>query len=255
MDFHVYQIPMSTVNGTLSQLYLGDYKAVPISKKWPKLYADARFQQLLKHRSMLLDVYTCVDNYDEYVLFETDRANEANAVMYGLNTQYVGTGTAYQLSDKHLSFISSESMNDFYQLTKTPGSHNGDMTLMRWHFNLRPGDKGIRSVAPRHGHAASPDLPEDLWYRICAVGSDKLTVQRNKGAPCKAVSWPILTGFVANKQFYLFGKSYVFVFSEAAYSTAGANVDLKKVPYNEFIRCGGDGQGRMARLAKRKFPL
>ena len=43
-DFLVYQIPLTTVNGTLSKLYLGHYKATPIKEAWPKLYNSKQFQ-------------------------------------------------------------------------------------------------------------------------------------------------------------------------------------------------------------------
>jgi len=75
-----------------------------------------------------------VDNTDEYVIFETATVNRKYAVMYGIDHQYVGQADAYSPHDNKLSFLTSNQLNNFYQLTLNPKTYGGVMTIMRWHF-------------------------------------------------------------------------------------------------------------------------
>ena len=64
-DFYVYEIPMTSANKTLSELYLGDYKPQHIKDRWPELYKSPKFQVLFKDPSLILDAYTAADSVSE----------------------------------------------------------------------------------------------------------------------------------------------------------------------------------------------
>lgn len=239
---------MDNVNGTIDQLYLGDYKPQAIETKWPKLAADKRYQYLKAHRDVLLDVWTAVDREDEYVNFETNyETNRKWAVLYGINQQTVTEGGTYAPNDTKLAFLSSANLSSFYQLTRNDKTYNNHLTIEQWHFLSR----NIKDATRNHGHTAT--YYNSTFKKVCAVGNDQIFIQKpGSSAPCTPLDWPVLTGFVANGHFYLFGESYIFSFSEEAYTSLNRDVSLKKVPFNEFIRCGGDGDSRGLGVSKKQ---
>lgn len=248
VDLYVYQIPMDTVNGTLDKLYLGHYKAESIEEKWPKLGADSRYQYLKKNRGALLDVWTAVDPFDEYVNFETDyNRNRKYAVLYGIHLQTVTTGGTYAPTGDHLAFLSSTNLSSFYQLTLNNKLYQKHLTIERWFFWQRD----VKNACRHHGQTAK--YYSKTYRRLCTSGHDQIYIQHpnQTSPPCKAVDWPVLTGFVANSQFYLFGKSYIFSFSESSYDTPGEPVSLRKIPYADFIQCGGASQARALGVSKK----
>lgn len=116
--------------------------------------------------------------------------------------------------------------------------YDGNLTIMRWHFFK----DSIKDAAPKLGFAAVYD--EYPFYRMCTYGTDQLFIYKGATPPCTQLDMPIVTGFVANGQFYLFGQNHIYSFPELAYENPGSPARLKRMPYSDFIQCDGLGSGR-----------
>ena len=249
LDFWVYELPLTSINHTINQLYLGDTKPQPISTKWPTLYNDAYYQKTLK---VLYDAYTAVDSKSEYVIFVT-KVNTAGGVTYDIGRNSVGGPYLLfkgSMHGKHV--VTSDSLVSYYAIIV----NTTVLRIRRWIFCC---DHQVATSIPCTTQVGPDCKTEhtsdtyDNFYRLCKHGSDQLYIERDPKKSCKPINWPIYNGFVDRGKIYLLGSNYMFTFPERAYTHPGEKATYLGVPFNNFIRCHGEVHGRALEVTKSKL--
>ena len=229
------------MGSTLNKLYIGNNTPVPIEQKWPNFVSSKYFTIAEDH---FYNSFTAIDSTSQEYLMITTKYKKCYCIgaTYNIDKNKTYDGLAYRGDDDQV-LLSSNELSKFYALHK-----NGDrLSICQYEFT--------NSEIPKSEIA--PVKKEGGFYPICAVGNDQIMVVHNeKHNDCEYVDWPVLNGFVSDGKFYLFGSNYIITFPQKVYHKPNQPVKFERIPFNDFIQCGGDVdviKPREVAVAKRKY--
>uniref|UniRef100_A0A6P6Y3X7 Uncharacterized protein LOC113794078 n=1 Tax=Dermatophagoides pteronyssinus TaxID=6956 RepID=A0A6P6Y3X7_DERPT len=160
-------------------------------------------------------VWFMFDQESDWICVATDYTQTQNAFNYDIKHRGAIKGWNYNEAD--LIVLSTSQPCLFYIIHQQTTS----LRISRWHS-----EKRIREISNK--------LLETSYESVICFdeSGNNIIIVRDEDEPSycmKPVQWPILTGFVVDGNFYLFGHSYVYVFDEAAYHN-----DRKIYPFQQI---------------------
>ena len=233
------------MGSTLNKLYIGNNTPIPIEQKWPNFVSSKYFTVAKNH---FYNSFTAIDSVGQEYLLITTKNVSCNCVgaTYNIDKKRTYRGRTYYNRDDQV-LLSSNELSKFYALHK----EKGNLYISQYYFT----DKEIptsRILPVEH----DGDFP--IFFPICAVGKNQILVVRHNDQDydCGHVDWPVLNGFVSDGKFYLFGSNYIITFPQKVYTEPNQPVNFERIPFNDFIQCGGDvdvNKPRDVAVAKRKY--
>lgn len=218
-DYYIYNIPIQSLGDNFDKLYL--YSApVPLKDRYPNLYNDYRFKQTINKP---FNAFVLEDSETDWLCITTWHVNTQNSgINYNIKTGTVEEGWIFNGYIPEV-LISTNYPGQFYALRKRRNGNELGKYKIIDSDNVH-GNRGIGLF--------------DYYYPIC-IENDKIYV--NKFGRCNQPNdWPVLKGYVANKKFYLFAPSYVYIFPEDVYSNSPNKHPIIKKEYSGFIFCPGE---------------
>lgn len=182
-------MPNQMLERSINEIYLIS-KPVLMKYKWPKLYFHKQFQKI---KNRILDSFTLTDSYSSYLLFTT---RFTTGVTYDLKHDKVYIGITYDGVDNRVSLLSTYTSMGIYSLMRRREG------LYMVHFKVY--GKYVTKIVKI--------MPDSGFYPICDRGNNHIEVVRDENSSCPRIQWPAYQGFKDEKNFYLFGPTYVIVF-------------------------------------------
>ena len=249
-DFWVYELPLTSINHSINQLYLGDTKPQPISTKWPTLYHHPNYTRTIALQNFS-NAYTVVDSVSQYVLFVT-KYHHDYGVIYDMALDKVYQGFQYDEPEGATlkRVITTDHYLSYYAILPYPQG----LVIRKWVFcNGYRHEPAATVLDTTRIEPICTDDKDFRFYRVCKQGSDQLYIETDPKKHCEPIKWPVYCGFVDRGQIYLLGANYVFTFPEKAYTHPGEKATYLGVPFGNFIRCHGEVHGRALEVTKSKF--
>uniref|UniRef100_A0A6P6YIH1 Uncharacterized protein LOC113798242 n=1 Tax=Dermatophagoides pteronyssinus TaxID=6956 RepID=A0A6P6YIH1_DERPT len=214
-DFFVYDVPINYLER--DKLYLPT-KPTPIKNKYPILFKNKIFADI---RTMVKidNAFIINDGKDDWIFL----TSEESKLHYNIDTSEV-FGESVPSDKKNKVFVSSDKPRHYYSLVIK--DNNLYMNIDRY-----DDDSNFKnmSIIPTEGSK----------YLICS-NPQNTRIRMEKKIKCRSgipVQWPVLKGFVTNYKFYLFGRSYIYIFDEAVYNNQGEKYPVKKISYDTYFLC------------------
>ncbi|XP_075680175.1 uncharacterized protein LOC113796248 [Dermatophagoides pteronyssinus] len=212
-----YVVPAYALDTINKKLHLISWPQ-PLHLQYPQFI---QFYEPIKKFNF--QVWFMFDQESDWICVATDYTQTQGAFNYDIKLRSAIKGWNYSEADSIV--ISTSQPCLLYAIHQQTTS----LRIRRWHSK-----KPIRQISTKL-------LKTSYGSIICFDESgNNITIVRNEdeSSYCiKPVQWPILTGFVANGSFYLFGHSYVYVFEENAYNNPRKIYPFQQIRYDSFFRC------------------
>lgn len=193
-NFDVYEQPRELLQ---SKEFLRDAVPVPMSEKWPKLYADKQFQAIIQNR--LLSVFTLYGNDGDYIFFCVSRRF---GILYHIDNGEVLRGLRFaDLSNPLIALLPDSEQMVIYNIER----EEQGLTMNKF----RPNSQSIRYIT---------NIKREEGPLLMCDKGNKISLQRNT-ENCHTFKWTKINGFVYNEIFYLFTDNNVTVFSTTVFTS------------------------------------
>ena len=218
--FNVYDVSINSLDHAHDELYLPT-KPITLIEKYPILYENQMFTQMRK-MTKISNALIINDGKSDWFFF----TKLEYKVHYNIDASEVFTKSD-QSDEKNEVIVSSDKPRHYYSIVNM--NNNLYMNIDRYDKDR---DFSNMSIIPSKGRR----------YLICS-NRQNTAIRMEKEIKCRSgirVQWPIIKGFVTGNKFYLFGRSYIYIFDEDVYNNQGKEYPVHKISYDSYFICQDD---------------
>lgn len=218
LSFHVFMVPRYSLDGAFNKLYLGN-KAELMSEIWPNMWSNVEFENA--RNGHIFNAFMVRDRKSDFFCVTTKQELYDNVgACYDIINKVAFPGYTYTGHDDNVVLSANEPII-YYVMHKV----KENLQLCQFRFKGPQLWVGFGVVTIEE---SSP------WRSLCRNGdsiysSDKLCD--------KPYMMPVLKGFQDEDMFYLFGESYITIFTVKVFTQPEKQFPVVQKSYSQFIFC------------------